>query len=109
VNALDGEVFDPFSLSQWIADMGQPLYNKLEPTGYPNTGVAWISTAGLLDRVRFALVLTSDQIPGIALDRTQAVGEDPIETSRRILGHDPSPELRTAIRVSRESPILSGS
>ena len=100
VRAVGGDVSDPFALSQWIADMGQPLYNKLEPTGYPNTGEAWMSTAGLIDRLGFATMLTSDQIPGIAFDRTRAVSTDPIVTLRDILGHDPSPELRAAIRAN---------
>ena len=37
VRALGGETTDAFTLVQKIADLGEPLYNKLEPTGYPNT------------------------------------------------------------------------
>src|SRR5262249_10744296 len=38
IRALNGDVFDAFPVAQRIADLGEPLYGKLEPTGYPNTG-----------------------------------------------------------------------
>ena len=37
VRALGGEASDSFTLVQKIADLGEPLYGKLEPTGYPET------------------------------------------------------------------------
>jgi len=37
---------------QKIADLGEPLYNKLEPNGYPNTGDVWLSTAGIMGRMK---------------------------------------------------------
>lgn len=48
VRALDADASDVFALTQRIADLGQPLYGKLEPTGYSNTGEGWANTAGLL-------------------------------------------------------------
>ena len=38
VRALGGEATDTFTLVQKIADMGEPLYGKVEPNGYPDTG-----------------------------------------------------------------------
>ena len=32
---MGGEVTDAWTLVQKIADMGEPLYSKLEPNGYP--------------------------------------------------------------------------
>ena len=49
--ALNAEVTDTFALAQQIADLGEPLYGKLDPTGYPNTGEAWTNTAGVLGRI----------------------------------------------------------
>lgn len=51
--ALNAEVTDTFGLAQRIADLGEPLYGKVEPTGYPNTGEIWTNTASLLGRINF--------------------------------------------------------
>ncbi len=65
VRAIGGETSDTFTLVQKIADLGEPLYNKLEPTGYPNTGDAWLSTAGIMGRMNFSAALASGLVPGV--------------------------------------------
>ncbi len=64
LRALNAEVTDTAAIAQRIAALGQPLYGKVEPTGYPNTGEAWESAAGLLGRMNFAAALTAGEIPG---------------------------------------------
>ena len=51
-----------------IADMGQPLYRKQEPTGYSNNGEEWLSSAGLLARINFAVALSENKLPGVTID-----------------------------------------
>jgi uncharacterized protein (DUF1800 family) len=68
VRALDADAADVTALAQRIADLGQPLYGKLEPTGYPNTGEAWTNTASLLGRMNFATALAAGQVPGVKVD-----------------------------------------
>src|SRR5262245_3276621 len=65
VRALDADAADAFTLSQRIGDLGQPLYGKLEPTGYSNTGEGWANTAGLLARMNFASALAEGRVAGI--------------------------------------------
>ena len=48
LRALNAQVTDTTRVAQRITELGQPLYGKQEPTGYPNTGEAWASSAGLL-------------------------------------------------------------
>ena len=36
VRATRGDTTDTFALVQRIADLGEPLYGKIEPTGYPD-------------------------------------------------------------------------
>src|SRR5262249_10607995 len=57
VRALKGESDDTFTLVQRIADLGEPLYSKLEPTGYSNNGDGWLSTSSLLGRMNFSAAL----------------------------------------------------
>ena len=83
VRALDAEVTDTFALAQRIADLGEPLYGKLEPTGYPNTGEAWTNTAGLLGRINFATALTAGQVPGVKVDISRFNFKDPSTVAAR--------------------------
>jgi uncharacterized protein (DUF1800 family) len=43
--------------------MGEPKLMQPAPTGYPEDAEAWSSTAGMLDRMNFALVVAGDAVP----------------------------------------------
>lgn len=55
--------------AQAIANMGQPLYRKQEPTGYSNNGEEWLNSAGLLARINFAVALSENKLPGVTIDK----------------------------------------
>ncbi len=97
VRAVGADVTDTFSLAQKIAEMGEPLYNKLEPTGYPNTGDIWLSTAGIMGRVNFSTALASGLLPGVSFGSTRWDGKDRPAIARELLGHDASPATLTAL------------
>ncbi|HTG75514.1 MAG TPA: DUF1800 domain-containing protein, partial [Terriglobia bacterium] len=90
VRALNAEATDTFALSQRIAEMGQPLYGKVEPTGYPNTGEGWASTAGILGRINFATALTAGQIPGVKADMSRFNFKSPAVVAEELLVTAPS-------------------
>ena len=102
VRALGGEVADTFTLAQKIADLGEPLYDKLEPTGYPNTGEAWLNTANLLGRMNFATALASGQIPGVKLETSRLEGKDAAAIAREVLGRDASAQTLEALTKGLE-------
>jgi uncharacterized protein (DUF1800 family) len=102
VRATGGEVTSVTSLNQQIADMGQPLYAKLEPTGYPNTGELWLSTTGTIARVNFAMVAGRRRIPGVDADWSHLKGKDASAIARELLGRDPSGETWAAIKAGLE-------
>ena len=77
VRAVDADATDTFALAQRIAELGQPLYGKAEPTGYSNTGEGWANTAGLLARINFASALVEGRVPGVGVSR------QPDSTARR--------------------------
>jgi uncharacterized protein (DUF1800 family) len=107
VRGVGGETSDTFSLVQKIADLGEPLYNKLEPTGYPNTGDAWLSTVGIMGRINFAAALASGLVPGVTLDPSRLAGKDQSAIARELLGHDASPETQAAIEKGLEGKDLT--
>jgi uncharacterized protein (DUF1800 family) len=95
--ALNAEAADTFVLAQRIADLGQPLYGKAEPTGYPNTGETWASAAGLLGRINFATALASGQIPGVKVDISRLNFKPPAIVAGELLGMTPPASMVTAI------------
>jgi uncharacterized protein (DUF1800 family) len=102
VRALSAEVVDPSTLAQRIADMGQPLYGKVEPTGYPNTGEGWASSAGILARINFATALSAGQVPGVKTDIDRFNAKKAAAVAGEILGMAPPPAAIAAIEKGIE-------
>lgn len=98
VRVLDADVTDTMALSQRIADLGQPLYGKAEPTGYPNTGDAWANTAGFLGRFNVAHALATGQIDGVTVDAARLLRE-PHAAAVRLLGVRPSETARSVLET----------
>ncbi|HET6142864.1 MAG TPA: DUF1800 domain-containing protein [Candidatus Acidoferrales bacterium] len=74
--ALGADVDQPLQLAQWVARMGEPLYQCLPPTGYSDKAAAWVSTGALLNRMNFAIALTANKVRGAQVDLTPLVGTD---------------------------------
>ncbi|HEX9919359.1 MAG TPA: DUF1800 domain-containing protein, partial [Pyrinomonadaceae bacterium] len=71
VRSLGGETTGAPALHQWIARMGEPLYQYQAPTGYPDTAEHWVNTGALLERMNFALALVAGRINGTRVDLTR--------------------------------------
>jgi uncharacterized protein (DUF1800 family) len=100
VRALHGETIDTFTLAQKISDLGEPLYGKVEPTGYLNNSEIWLNTSSLLGRMNFATALASGQISGVKLDTSRLDGKDSAAIGHALLEHDLSPQTQEAITNS---------
>jgi uncharacterized protein (DUF1800 family) len=103
IRALNADVMDALPLGQRIADLGEPLYGKLEPTGYPNTGEAWANTASVLSRINFATAIVSGQIFGVKVDISRFNFKKPDVVAHEILNMPPSPSTLKAIEQGLES------
>jgi uncharacterized protein (DUF1800 family) len=68
VRAIDGDVDFAEPLVDQVARMGEPLYRKLEPTGYSNSSKQWINSADLMARFNFAVNLAGNKIPGVKVE-----------------------------------------
>jgi uncharacterized protein (DUF1800 family) len=109
VRAIGGDVSDTFVLAQRIADLGEPLYGKVEPTGYPNTSEGWTNTAGVLGRINFATALASDQIPGVKVDRDRFSGKRASNVAADLLNDAPSASTLAAIEKGIEGSAATSS
>ncbi|HEX8127487.1 MAG TPA: DUF1800 domain-containing protein [Pyrinomonadaceae bacterium] len=76
VRSLGGETTGAPALHQWIARMGEPLYQYQAPTGYPDTAEHWVNTGALLERMNFALALVAGRINGTRVDLSRFKGAD---------------------------------
>jgi uncharacterized protein (DUF1800 family) len=103
VRATGADVDFTFSLANRLTQLGEPLYRKLEPTGYSNLGSEWMNSASLLARMNFALDLAQNRVPGIKVDAS-AFNGDPSEVARQILFHAPSQESEAAIEKVLATP-----
>ena len=95
--ALNADVSDTYMLSQRISDLGEPLYGKVEPTGYPNTGESWANSAGILGRIDFAAALTGGQIAGARVDVSRFNFRSPAAVAADLLGTAPSAATLAAL------------
>jgi uncharacterized protein (DUF1800 family) len=102
IRALGGEVTDAWALVQRIADMGETLYGKLEPNGYPDVAETWLSAAGLTARMNFAASVASGQVPGVEADTSRWKGINNEAIARALLGREASKQTLDAIGAGLE-------
>jgi uncharacterized protein (DUF1800 family) len=69
VRAVNADVNTAIPLANQVAQMGEPLYRKQEPTGYPNSSVQWMNSAALLARLNFAVSLADNKIDGVKISQ----------------------------------------
>jgi uncharacterized protein (DUF1800 family) len=73
LRATGADVGDAGALIRQLNNMGMPLYGAQPPTGYSMKAQAWVSTSALLNRMNFALALTSNRIKDVKVDATELV------------------------------------
>jgi uncharacterized protein (DUF1800 family) len=105
IRATGAQVDFAFQLAQQIARLGQPLYRKLEPTGYSNANAEWVNSASLLARMNFAMALAQNRLPGVKVDSARFTG-DPLEVARQVLFTNPTAPTREAIE--KEPALAAG-
>jgi hypothetical protein len=72
VRSVNGNVDYATALMQQVAQLGEPLYRKLEPTGYSNSSMEWANSASLMARMNFALQLAGNKVAGVKVEVAQA-------------------------------------
>ena len=85
VRAVGVDIDQPMQMAQWVSRIGEPLYQCPTPNGYSDKGASWISTGALLNRLNFAIALTTNKIRGAQVDIDPLVGADVHGNSRLTL------------------------
>lgn len=110
VRAVNGDVDFAQNLAGQLNQLGEPLYRKLEPTGYSNRGSEWMNSASLLARMNFAIALVQGKIAGVKVEPAQfALVVDPSRIEHNILLTDASPAARDAIQTGLDQQQQLGS
>jgi uncharacterized protein (DUF1800 family) len=104
VRAADVDLRDGLPLVQALRQLGMPLYMCQPPTGYSDKADAWVNTGALLNRMNFAVSLSSNRLgrggrPGPA--RAMTVTADQI--AEDVLAGELSPAtLQTVSKATNE-------
>jgi uncharacterized protein (DUF1800 family) len=84
VRASGASVDYAMPLANQLNTWGEPLYRKVEPTGYSNAGAEWINSSALLDRMNFGMQLGQNKFQGLQLD-PKRFSPAPATTARELL------------------------
>jgi uncharacterized protein (DUF1800 family) len=55
--------------AQLVGRLGQPVFGRLTPDGWPDQGAAWMNTGAILERINFGMNAAAGRVPGMSLDR----------------------------------------
>ncbi len=109
------------ALLDWIKRMGQPVFGRLTPDGFPDSADQWLASGSLLERFNFASALATNRIKGTHIDTSGFLADidlnDPHSVADRLttvlLGGDISRETRVVVeRIAKEElagPIVVSS
>jgi uncharacterized protein (DUF1800 family) len=96
VRASGARVEYAVPLANQLSTWGEPLYRKVEPTGYSNAGAEWVNSSALLDRMNFGMQLGQNHVQGLQVD-SKKFSTAPAATAREILFTNASAQTLDAI------------
>src|SRR5262249_20317509 len=100
--------------AQLVAQLGQPIFGRQTPDGWPDRGEAWMNSGAIMNRINFGFRLASGQIPGVRVaDWAPAVRPRQLPPDKQVdgvidelLGGGVSLDTRR-ILSSGENPMLA--
>jgi uncharacterized protein (DUF1800 family) len=104
---MGADVTDAWSIVQKVADMGEPLYAKIEPTGYPDVAETWLGATSAIARMNFGAAVASGELPGVSVNMSRWQGMDNASIAKALLGREPSRQTMEAIAAGLEGKNAS--
>ena len=95
---------DARPLVREMQQLGMPLYMCQPPTGYKDTGDAWINTGALVSRMNLALRLSAGQLHGTTVDASAI--RSPQSAIDGFLFGEASETTRATIAKATDSPKM---
>jgi uncharacterized protein (DUF1800 family) len=114
LRALNAEPDTTPRSAQIVAQLGQPIFGRQTPDGWPDRGDAWMNTGAILNRINLGLRLAAGQVPGAQIKnvpdlvalRTQPRAAQVDGVVKHILGGQVSSVTRDVL-MSGENPMLA--
>jgi uncharacterized protein (DUF1800 family) len=103
VRATGADTNYAMPLANQIAQLGQPLFRKQEPTGYSSLSAEWVNSAALLGRMNFALALAANRVPGVVVEGARFQGR-PEQVARMLLFQEPAAATLASVEKALEGP-----
>jgi len=97
---------------QIVARLGQPIFGRATPDGWPDRGDAWMNSGAILGRINFGLMVAASRVPGVTMGHVpelEALKNVPREAQvdgvvRLFFGGQVSPDTRQ-ILLEGENPL----
>jgi uncharacterized protein (DUF1800 family) len=107
IRATGADMTDAWATVQKVSDMGEALYAKTEPTGYPDVAETWLGATAAIARMNFGAAVASGELPGVTVDASRWRGMDNAAIARSLLGHDAARQTLDAIAAGLEGKNVS--
>jgi uncharacterized protein (DUF1800 family) len=112
LRAMNADIDTTPRTAQIVARLGQPIFGRQTPDGWPELGAEWMNAGAILNRINFGLAVAAGRVPGATLDRwplaaslVNADRESQVRgVVRAVLGGEASPETWAILR-SGENPL----
>jgi uncharacterized protein (DUF1800 family) len=110
LRATGAQVDSTIAVHELLKTLGEPLYRKIEPTGYSPMASEWTNTSALLARMNFGLDLAKNKVRGIRVDAARWQGKDAEAIAQALLQRKPEPATTAALRQtgSQDAAHLAG-
>ncbi len=116
IRALGANVEKAQPVTQWVARIGEPLYQCQTPNGYSDKAASWVSTGSLLNRMNFAIALSNNKVQGAHVELKPLIGSDnpgePVAALDRaesmFLGGQVSDSTRKTLAKETSNPGILG-
>jgi uncharacterized protein (DUF1800 family) len=98
-----------------VTQLGQPIFGRQTPDGWPDRADAWMNTGAILNRINFGLAFASGRMPGVTFGRVAEI--DTLRNAPReaqvdgvvklLFGGQVSTDTREVLRTG-ENPLGAG-
>jgi uncharacterized protein (DUF1800 family) len=110
LRATGARVENSTAIQQELKTPGQPLYRKVEPTGYYPFAEEWTNSAALLGRMNFGMQLAQNKVRGVrvALDERLGGRTEPADIAQALLHRPPGAETLKALQTGASPAHMAG-
>ncbi|HYW74653.1 MAG TPA: DUF1800 domain-containing protein [Pyrinomonadaceae bacterium] len=75
MRAMNAETDGDRPVLDFISRMGQPLFGRITPDGYPDRGDQWLSSGAMIARLNFAAALATNRLRGTNVEFKKLLAE----------------------------------